>query len=371
MVRIAVVHPYPWPEVRRGAERYLEDLTRYLAAAGHRVTVVTGTRGASRRESRDDGAAVVLRRHLPPGPAGRLGISEVETFGVRALVPLLSGRFDVVHAFTPSAAIAGRLAGRPTLYTVLGHPERSELPGAVVPRRVFMRAVRTATRTAVLSQASASALTGWAGIDPIVLPPGIRTECFPLEARPRCGAPRILFSASLGDRRKRSDLAVDVLALVLRRHRDARLAFSGQGSPDGVLAGAQAHGPAVRAAIDVLGPGQPDEVPERYRRATVTLLPAEHEAFGLVLVESLSSGTPVVCSPAGGMPEIVTAAVGRVAAAPTAVALADAVEHALVLAADPATPSCCARRAREWDWETSVGPLHEQAYETVAAARGG
>lgn len=364
-----MVHPYPWPEVRRGAERYLDDLTRYLVGVGHRVTVVTGTHDRSRDERRDDGAEVRLRRHVPPGPARRVGIGEVETFGARALVPLVVGAHDVVHAFTPSAALAGRLAGRPTLYTVLGHPERSELPGAAAPRRLFTAAVRGATRTAVLSRASAAALTAWAGVEPVVLPPGIRTARFPLEDRPRRGAPRLLFSASLADPRKRPDLAVEVLARLLPRHPDARLLLSGQGRPDTVLAIAEAHGPAVRAAVDVLGPGRPEEVPARYRQASVTLLPAEHEAFGLALVESLASGTPVVCSPAGGMPEIVGPAVGRVATAHSAPALADAVEEALVLAADPATPARCAERARRWDWDASVGPMHEEVYQRLAAGR--
>lgn len=367
-MRIAVVHPYPWPEVRRGAERYLDDLTRYLTGAGHQVTVVTGTHEGSRRQRRDDGATVVLRRHVPVGPAARLGIGEVESFGMRALVPLLAGRFDVVHALTPSAAIAARVAGRPTLYTVLGHPDRSELPTAAAARWLFTRAVHGATRTAVLSWASAAALRGWAAVDPVVLPPGIRLERFPVEDRPRRGPPRILFSASLADPRKRSDLAVDTLAEVLRRHPDARLLLSGQGAADGVLAGAEARGAAVRDAVDVLGPGRPDEVPARYRQATVTLLPAEHEAFGLALVESLASGTPVVCSPAGGMPEIVTAGVGMVAASTTAAALADAVEEAIALAADPATPARCAQRARMWDWQAAIGPRHQDVYEELVGA---
>ncbi len=39
--------------------------------------------------------------------------------------------------------------------------------------------------------------------------------------------------------------------------------------------------------------------------ATALVLPSEYEAFGLVLLEALAQGTPVVASRVGGIPEIV------------------------------------------------------------------
>jgi glycosyltransferase involved in cell wall biosynthesis len=125
----------------------------------------------------------------------------------------------------------------------------------------------------------------------------------------------------------------------------------------------------VAAAIDVLGPGSPKEVPGRYRAATVTVLPAEHEAFGLALIESMASGTPAACTPTGGMPELVDATVGCVASASTAAALSDALRRAVDLAAEPTTPARCVERAARWDWEEAVGPAHEEVYEALAARR--
>jgi glycosyltransferase involved in cell wall biosynthesis len=42
-----------------------------------------------------------------------------------------------------------------------------------------------------------------------------------------------------------------------------------------------------------------------YRDAALTVLPSEYEAFGLVLLESLAQGTPVVASRVGGIPEFI------------------------------------------------------------------
>lgn len=42
-----------------------------------------------------------------------------------------------------------------------------------------------------------------------------------------------------------------------------------------------------------------------FREARVSVLPSEYEAFGLVLLESLAQGTPVIASRVGGVPEFI------------------------------------------------------------------
>lgn len=370
-LHVALAHPFPWPDVRRGAERYVEDLARYLAGRGHEVTVVTGTRGDPSTVRRPDGSVVRRLRHLRPGPAARFGIGEVETFGAAAFPSLWRQRFDVVHAFTPTAALAARAAGHRTIYSVLGHPDPAQLPRERLLRWLFVAAARHATVTAALSEASADALWSWSGVAARVLSPGVSMSGFEPALGARVGPQRLLFSASLADPRKRADLAIAALAGVLPRHPRARLRLSGAGDPTPILAAAAVLGDKVAHAVEVLGPGDPDEVPERYRQATLTVLPADHEAFGLALVESLACGTPVVCSPSGGMPEIVVPEVGRVAASASAADLSRAVLEAIDLAAEPGTPSRCVAHARHWDWDTSVGPAHEALYWEVVASGAG
>jgi phosphatidyl-myo-inositol alpha-mannosyltransferase len=369
-MRLALVHPFPWPEVRRGAERYLHDLSRYLCDQGHEVTIITGTARPGWTERRL-GTVVVHRRHLRLRGMHRLGCTEVETFGARALVPLLRHHAEVVHAFTPSAALAGRMAGRPTVYTVLGHPVPEQWPTAATPRRLFERAVHHATVTATLSTASQDALRRACGAASVVLPAGVYTQQFPPRLGARIGPPRILFCGSLADDRKRVDLVVAVLAMLLDRHRDVRLAVSGEGDLHAALRRAARLGAPVDSrvedAIDVLGLGDPSGLPARYRAASVTLLPAEHEALGLVLLESLASGTPIACTPSGGMPEIVDGlSVGRVAADASVEALAEATESAISLSRLRDTALRCSDRAHRWDWTDSVGPAHERLYRELA-----
>ena len=348
-MRIALAAPYSWPEVRRGGERYLHDLAGWLRDAGHEVEVVTGT-----------GRRV---HHW----TARRGLTPVDTFGLAAWLPLLRTRCDVVHALVPSAAVAARAARLPVLYTMLGLPTAEHFGRRPFDRRLFEAAVRRSQVVAALSPAAADAVRALVPVDVRVLPPGVRTERFPVEPAPRTGPPRLLFPADASDPRKGLGSALRALDLVLDRLPDARLVVGGPGDPSAALAGATER---ARAAVDVIGVGELADVPQRYRSATVTLLPARYEAFGLVLVESLASGTPAVALAEGGPLHVLDdPATGRLAPVGDVAALADAVVAAVELAARPGTAERCARRAARWDWETSVGPAHEAVYADVLAKR--
>jgi glycosyltransferase involved in cell wall biosynthesis len=146
---------------------------------------------------------------------------------------------------------------------------------------------------------------------------------------------------------------------VLERYPDARLQLSGGGDPSWALT------PADRN-VDVIGAGDPADVPERYRRATVTVLPSVSEAFGLVLVESLACGTPAIGTDSGGAASIVDdERVGRIVPARNGEALAAAINECIELARDPATPARCRAHSMRWGWDEVIGPEHERVYGNV------
>lgn len=367
-MRIALAHPFVWPEVRRGAERYVDDLAWYLVRQGHAVDLVTGTEGPSRTEVRSDGVVVHHRHHVGMAKLAPLGIDRVQSFLLAAGPVLRGSGYDVVHAMVPAASVAATLARRPVVFTYIGHPTRDQFESLRAADRVLYRlAGRTATATTALSRASAESVTDLFGRPPEILAPGVRLDRFPVRSGARTGPPRLLFSAAPGDRRKRLDLVLRAMPGVLDRRPDARLVVSGQGDPEWALADVPpADRERVRRALDLLGPGTVDELADRYRAATLTVLPAVNEAFGLALVESLASGTPVVATAAGGMVDIVTDdAVGRTFAPGSVDGLTAALLDVIDLAAHDAAPMACVRHARRWGWIESTGPRHEQLYEGI------
>ena len=362
-LRIALVHPHVWPDVRRGAERYLHDLAWHLATAGHEVHVITGTDGSPDSSMGPMGEQVLKLRHRLPGPLARRRVSKVDTFGLVALPTLVRRRYDAVHALTPTAAIAASLARQRVVYTILGHPTTDQMSARPLNRQYMVGAIRLASRPMALSRGSAEAAGELFGLEVGVLSPGVRMDEFEPDLAPRTGAPRVLFAADAGDARKGVDLAVAALAALLGRRPDARLVLAGPGDPSWCLDQQPAR---VRDAVDVVGVGTLADLPARYRASTVTLLPSRHEAFGLVLVESLACGTPVVCTPDGGMPEIVDdPLVGRVARSPSAPHLATALDEVIGLAADPEAPARCVSHARRWGWRERIGPEHVAVYRSL------
>jgi glycosyltransferase involved in cell wall biosynthesis len=83
--------------------------------------------------------------------------------------------------------------------------------------------------------------------------------------------------------------------------------------PDLVIAGAwgwkyepiQEQIEQLGTGVRLLGPVAPADLPGLYNVATVLAHPAHYEGFGLTPLESMACGTPVVCSNAASLPEVV------------------------------------------------------------------
>jgi phosphatidylinositol alpha-mannosyltransferase len=359
-MQIALVHPFSWPAVRRGGERYLHDLAWYLTRQGAHVDIVVGGKPGITETA--DGRLVRLRH---PRRLEVRGLNATDTFGLPALGWLARHRYDVVHALTPTAALAAVATGRRTVYTALGHPTWQSISHRRHDLRLFRATVRRAAAPLALSQSAADSIAELTGVAPQVVPPGLRAAEFPLRNEARSGPARVLFPAHASDRRKGLDALLAAFPLVLDHHPDARLLLGGGGEAGWAFDRLSANDrDRVVAATDDLSAGSLEELPARYAAATVTVLPSLDEAFGLVLVESMATGTPVVAMRSGGPMAIVNRSdVGRLATPCDAASLSTAICEVIELARAAHTAARCAEHARRWDWDASIGPVHLDVYE--------
>jgi len=181
-------------------------------------------------------------------------------------------------------------------------------------------------------------------------------EFAPTESR--APTPTLLFPADVNEPRKNFPLLLEALAILRDRLPDVQLWLAGSGDPEPSLAAASAR---ARDAVVRLGVGELSDLPRLYSKSWATVLPSSGEAFGLVVLESLACGTPVVTLDDGGPAELVRPGVGALANG-TAASLADACEQALALAQDADTVERCRAAAEPHDWRRGVIPRLERIY---------
>ena len=293
-MRIALLHPTYWPEVRRGSERLAHDLGATLARRGHDVKLITTHPGPAAR-SHEDGVEVYRGRRAPEIPGVTWYYDEGAAALPATLLELARTECDVVHALYPTdgwaASLRRRRGGPPFVLSIHGILDRTYLVRR--RRRLQMLADGAAAAAAVsaLSEAAALPLRRYAIADPVILPGGVIAADYAGDVQ-RPAEPTVLCPASLDDPRKGGALLADAFARLRTGCRRC-----GCDSPGGAT---RTSASRWRLSSATGSSASRSTAPRRWRpstrAATATVLPSDNEAFGLVLVESLAAGTPVVAA---------------------------------------------------------------------------
>jgi glycosyltransferase involved in cell wall biosynthesis len=286
-LRIGFVSHVFWPETRRGGERLIRDLSDALVARGHRPRLVTSHRGRPSRADQD-GLEVVRQWRPPERPFNRLGFPPGTSQIPLAWWALRRGEDDVVQAWTPAAGIAVAHSGKPSVLVFQGVLHDDDLRARPRVRQMLMRAARGCDAVVTYGLVAAQEFTRHTGVEARAINPGIRLDAF-TPGGERADHPVIFCAADPDEPRKRVGLLVEAFQHV----REAR--------PDAELWLMPAGDRGLRPGVKTVDPGADREaLVELYRSAWVTVLPAFREAFGLVAIESLACGTPVLVGRDGG-----------------------------------------------------------------------
>jgi glycosyltransferase involved in cell wall biosynthesis len=361
---VALLTPVFWPEVRRGGERLVRGLADGLLDRGHAPVLVTSHSGRPRRTV-EDGLPVVRTWRPPVGVLSRRGFEDHLGHLPATSLALRRGDFDVAHAFYPGdGAVAARWAGRtrrPAVMTWLGAPTRKWLVGRRRRLDLSLAAVRGCT-TIAISRAAADAFARWLGVDVRVIHPGVDLNAFAPTAE-RAPEPTIVCAAALDQPQKRVPLLLEAFEIVRRSRPGARLVLS---RPSGAR---QPIGLADAAGVEVRDLDDPEVLMRAYAEGWVSALPSVGEAFGLVLVESLACGTPVVGTREGGIPEIFDRpGIGSLFDGDDPKSLAAALLETIELATDPATRARCRARAEDFSLDRTVA-AYVRLYRELLEAR--
>ncbi|MEK7866930.1 MAG: glycosyltransferase [Planctomycetota bacterium] len=244
-----------------------------------------------------------------------------------ALRCVLHRRVEVLVAQSPyegAAAVAAKLLarvfGRRVALVVENHGDFEE--GPFLQRHVpFRGPVETVLRAAAafafshadalraVSSSTEAQVRRWAPGRPVVRFAAwtdLETFLAAGDPRPPRGAPTVLYAGVLV-RGKGVHHLLDAWPEVRRGFREARLVVAGAPKDPEYARGLREQAARLGAAtsVEFLGALPQADLARRMAEADVLVLPTLSEALGLVLLEAMACGTPVVASSVGGTSDLV------------------------------------------------------------------
>jgi phosphatidyl-myo-inositol alpha-mannosyltransferase len=366
-MQIGMVCPYSF-DVAGGVQSHVLQLAKVLIARGHEVSVLAP---ASPDTVLPD-YVVSAGRAIPipyNGSVARLQFSTAVNGKVKRWIA--QGEFDVLHLHEPNAPSlsmwALRVAEGPIVATFHTSTTKS------LTLTVFQGFLRPWHEKIVGRIAVSDVARRWQmealGSDAVEIPNGVDVASLSsapvLDGYPRPGK-TVLFLGRFDEPRKGMAVLLEALPKVVERFPDVQLLVVGHGDEEELRAQA---GEMIRY-IEILGQVDDAGKASAMRSADVYCAPnMGGESFGIVLVEAMAAGAPVVASDLDAFRRVLRdGEVGRLFAVGDAVALADAL--IAVLSDDGLREryvAAASEAVRRYDWSVVASQIM-RVYETVAGS---
>lgn len=152
------------------------------------------------------------------------------------------------------------------------------------------------------------ALCAEEGHDPAcfaIIPHGIPSPSLPAATDPAHPPLDILFVGRF-EARKGVDVLLDAIPLVARACPETTFTLAGSRDTPGLWEAFCSRHPALRESrVRAPGRASPGDLTRLYSRCAIFVGPSRYESFGLIYVEAMSHGKPVVACQTGGVPDVV------------------------------------------------------------------
>ncbi|WP_020573678.1 glycosyltransferase family 4 protein [Actinopolymorpha alba] len=365
-MKVGVVCPYSL-DVPGGVQNHVRDLAEVLLEAGHSVSVLAPA---------DDDTpvppyVVPAGRAVPVpynGSVARLAFGPLSAARVRRWIR--EGGFDVLHIHEPATPSLSLLA----LWAATG-PIVATFHTAM-PRSRVMTAASSILRPALekisariaVSEPARATLVQHLGGEPVVIPNGLFVDRFArARARPEWQGEggTICFLGRLDEPRKGLAVLLRAFPTIWRARPGVRLLVAGFGDVDEARAQLP---PECQDAVTFLGMVDDEGKADMFASSEIYVAPQTGgESFGIVLVEAMAAGAPVLASDLDAFRLVADGGrLGRLFGVGDSAALADGAIALLGDADQRAELRDAARLAvRRYDW-SSVAKEIVAVYEMVA-----
>lgn len=354
-MKICLVSPYDYA-YPGGVGNHVEALADQFRAVGHEVSLIVP--GTDDQET-DEGNGIYRIGRATPVPANgsvaRISLSPRMVLRVRRL--LASERFDVVHVHEPlmPALPPTVLRYSRSVNVATFHAYRPSSYSYYYGRPVLRQILKKLDGRIAVSRAALGYISQYFPASYSIIPNGVDLRRYHAGALPieryQDGRPNILFVGRWEKRKGLSHL-IRAYETVSRHFPDARLLVVG---PEG------RHGRAYRdyaeyhglRGIEFIGRVSDEDLVRYYQTCDIFCAPSTGgESFGIVLVEAMASGKPVVTTDMEGYRQVVSSGVQGLLVPPRdASALAEALCHLLDKPDERARLGANGRlAAMQYDW---------------------
>jgi len=294
-MRIGIVCPYSW-DIPGGVSAHVNDLAQSLIRMGHYVSVLAP---AEFDELLPDFVVSTGKPRAVKynGSTARLSFGPLVARKVSKWIE--EGDFDVLHVHEPLSpslsVLACWAANGPIVATWHSAMDRSRM--MLTLSKLGQTAMEKVSARIAVSEAARATLIKHVGGDAVVIPNGVDVSMF-TNATPMFGWPgpnlSIAFLGRGDEPRKGLEILVDAYPQIRKSFPNVRLLIAGPGEPADTL---EKLSKVDRASVTVLGMIAPQDKPSVLASGTIYVAPnTGGESFGIVLLEAMASGTPVVAS---------------------------------------------------------------------------
>ncbi|MFH1151249.1 MAG: glycosyltransferase family 4 protein [Actinomycetota bacterium] len=315
-MRIAMVSPYSWA-YPGGVNNHVEGLAGRMLARGHEVWVVAPDAPPDRPDPGGGVRFVDAGRSVPVpanGSVAHVALAPGTRARVRRALAVMGP--DVVHVHEPMVPLVSTAAVTATGARVVGTFHAAGDGGSALYAlagltrgRLFERLDH---RIAVSPPARDLASHYFPG-DYEVVPNGVDLSRFTpgLTAPPGFPPGPVVLFVGRDERRKGLGVLLEAFPVIRQSARDCGLVLAGSGIEERDVARRLPRG--LAGEVFVAGYVPNEQLPAYYASSTLFCAPAlGGESFGVVLIEAMATGTPVVASDIPGYASVVEQAGGGV-----------------------------------------------------------
>ena len=297
-MKIALVSPYDWAHIG-GVNNHILSLSNEFTRRGHRTTIVAPSSKPANEVEGDNLVLIGQPVPLPlSGSWARVSLSFHRNREVKRLLD--EEEFDVVHMHEPLFPVAPVAALRFSKALNVGtfHAYVRRSRGYRGFRPLLKRWVGNLHGRIAVSKPAAELIGRYYPGDFTIIPNGIDLAHFSADAPPferfMDGKLNLLFVGRM-EKRKGLRFLLAAFARLKWEHPQLRLIVVGPGRID--APSERILGERYVEDVEIIGGVPYDDLPRYYRTADIFCSPATGgESFGIVLLEAMAAGAPVLAS---------------------------------------------------------------------------